>query len=237
MEFKPSSAMALSAFLLIIVSVIAVMVAGNYSATLQLEDRATAKRNAICFTVGFIIWLAVLSVVVGTGMLQAEPMPRLLIFFGSANLVGFLFAASPAGGTLARGLPIAALVGFQAFRLPLEVVLHSWGVNGTIPMAMTWDGLNLDAVSGIVALLAAPLAGRFRGIAWTANLTGMVLLGNVARVAIMSAPLPFGWQSQPPLLLAYYLPYALIVPVCIAGALAGHIVLTRRLLMSPLQGV
>jgi hypothetical protein len=34
----------------------------------------------------------------------------------------------------------------------------------------------------------------------------------------------------PPLLLALHLPYAWIGPVCVGGALAGHIVLTRALL-------
>jgi hypothetical protein len=28
-----------------------------------------------------------------------------------------------------------------------------------------------------------------------------------------------------------HLPYALIAPVCVAGALAGHVILTRALLM------
>ena len=31
--------------------------------------------------------------------------------------------------------------------------------------------------------------------------------------------------------LAMHLPYAWIVPICVAGALCGHIVLTRALLM------
>lgn len=49
------------------------------------------------------------------------------------------------------------------------------------------------------------------------------------RVAIMSSPLPFAWGPQPPpLLLALHLPYALIGPVCVGGALFGHVVLTRK---------
>jgi hypothetical protein len=43
-------------------------------------------------------------------------------------------------------------------------------------------------------------------------------------------PLPFAWGVQPPLQLVMYLPYALIGPVCVAGALAGHVILTRALL-------
>ena len=84
-----------------------------------------------------------------------------------------------------------------------------------------------------VALLAAPFATRRRGIAWGANVVGLLLLLNVMRVAILSSPFPFGWGQQPPLLLAWHLPYALIGPECVGGALFGHLVLTRALLRRP----
>jgi hypothetical protein len=125
---------------------------------------------------------------------------------------------------------VAALVAFQAFRLPLELVLHRWALEGTIPLTMTWTGDNWDIVSGIVALVAAPFAHRHRVVAWGANVVGIILLLNVIRVALLSSPLPFAWMVTPPLLLALHLPYAWIGPVCVGGALAGHIVLTRALL-------
>jgi hypothetical protein len=50
------------------------------------------------------------------------------------------------------------------------------------------------------------------------------------RVAILSSPVSFGWPVTPRLELAYHMPYALIVPVCIGGALIGHIALTRALI-------
>jgi hypothetical protein len=151
------------------------------------------------------------------------------VTFAALNVVAIAFALSTVGGRLALNLPLEALVGFQAFRLPLEVVLHSWAEQGTIPQAMTWSGSNLDVISGIVALLLAPFAAR-RAVAWLANLVGFVLLINVARVAMLSSPVPFGWDVQPKLTIIAHLPYALIGPVCVAGALAGHIILTRRLL-------
>jgi len=94
---------------------------------------------------------------------------------------------------------------------------------------MTWSGQNWDIVSGVGALIAAPLAKHNRGIAWAANLGGALLLLNVMRVALFSSPVPFGWGVTPPLQLAFHLPYALIGPVCVGGALLGHIVLTRAL--------
>jgi len=56
-------------------------------------------------------------------------------------------------------------------------------------------------------------------------------LANVGRVAVRSPPLAFGWPDVTPKLQpAFHLPYALIIPVCISGALIGHIALTRALL-------
>ena len=85
--------------------------------------------------------------------------------------------------------------------------------------------------SGIAALALAPFSRRSRAAAWIGNIIGFVLLVNVGRVAVLSAPVPFGWHDvQPKLLLPFHLPYALILPVCVGGALIGHLVLTRALL-------
>src|SRR5258708_6471905 len=82
-------------------------------------------------------------------------------------------------------------------------------------------------VAGVGVAVFAP---RSRALAWGANAVGFTLLLNVMRVAVLSSPLPFAWPLARPLLLAAHLPYALIVPICVAGALGGHVVLTRALL-------
>ena len=100
---------------------------------------------------------------------------------------------------------------------------------------MTWTGQNWDIISGTAALICAPLATRYRITARVANIVGLALLVNVIRVAILSSPLPFAWGQQPPLLLALHLPYAFIGPVCVGGALFGHVVLTRALWQNSLK--
>jgi hypothetical protein len=98
---------------------------------------------------------------------------------------------------------------------------------------MTWTGRNWDIASGVLALVAAPLCKRSMAWAWLANGVGLALLANVVRVVILSSPVPFGWPVSPKLELIYHVPYALIAPVCIGGALIGHIALTRALLAAP----
>jgi hypothetical protein len=220
MNFVPAGPASLAAFVAILVSVI--------GALLWAVHRAyrTPKSVGIAAIV-IAVWLGAQAALVASGRMTSLPLNGLPLFFAPIILIGLGAGLSPVGGKIATGVPLAALVGFQAFRLPLELVLHTWAAQGTIPSTMTWTGLNWDIVSGTVALIAAPLAGRHPQAARVANVVGFALLLNVMRVALLSSPLPFGWGQQPPLLLALHLPYAFIGPVCVGGALFGHVVLTR----------
>jgi hypothetical protein len=224
MNFTPASSGSVTAFGVIVAAVIVAFLVGARRAY------AAEPNKFIALALAAGAWLGLLCGLVASGRLPVLPLHGLPIFFGGVLLVSVATGLSPVGAKFADTVPLAALVGFQAFRLPLELVLHSWAGQGTIPATMTWSGQNLDIVSGVVALCAAPFVARRRGVAWGANAVGFALLLNVIRVAVLSSPLPFGWGQQPPLLLAFHLPYALIAPVCVGGAFFGHVVLTRALL-------
>jgi hypothetical protein len=228
LSFTPASPGTAGVFVLIVVHVVAAFGAAVYYA--YRINPALAQRRTILALIGLGIWIGGLSVLVASGGMSALPNSGLPLFFGSVLVVSAVTGLSPLGRRIAVEVPLAALVGFQAFRLPLELVLHRWALEGTIPSTMTWSGENWDIVSGILALIAAPFANRHRSAAWAVNIIGGILLLNVIRVAVLSSPLPFAWQVSPPLLLALHLPYAWIGPVCVGGALVGHIVLTRALL-------
>jgi hypothetical protein len=228
MPFTPASPASVWAFTAIVVAVVAAFLAAVRHASLRGPEATGASLTRAAF--GVAVWLGVVSAAVGSGSLERLPMSGLPFFFGSVLVVSLYTGLSGVGGRLASAVPIAALVLFQGFRLPLELVLHAWAEQGTIPGTMTWSGQNWDVVSGIAALVAAPFATRHLAVAWVVNVVGMVLLLNVMRVALLSSPVPFGWGTEPPLTLALHLPYALVGPVCVGGALVGHIVLTRALL-------
>ena len=227
MSFHPASVPSLIAFLLVCGAVVGMFLRGIWVSAL-IEGRNPVPRT-LWTAGGLALCLILLSGLVASGWVQAEPR-RLLLFGGGIMLGCLLLGFSRIGKWLALS-PIPWLLAFQGFRFPLELVLHSWVEQGVIPTAMTWTGSNWDVLSGMAALLLAPLARRSRLAAWVGNLLGLGLLLNVGRVAILSSPVPFGWREvMPKLELAYHLPYALIVPVCIGGALVGHIALTRALL-------
>lgn len=222
MHFTEASCPSVVAFLLIVGAVIA--------AFLVATAHSVPRKKAWQVAGSLFLWLGAISAVVAYGPFQKAPMPGLPVFLAIILLVTLGAALSPFGGLLARNVPVYALVLFQAFRLPLELVLHEWSAQRVIPKTMTWTGSNWDILTGIVALLAGPLCKDNKALAWLANGVGLVLLANVIRVAVLSSPLPFAWKVRPPLQLAFHLPYAWIVPVCVAGALFGHVILTRALL-------
>jgi hypothetical protein len=227
--FTPASPGSVAAFLAVVVFVSAAIPVAAFFG--YRSAPGGGRREAALTAAGLIAWILVVCVAVGSGAMERLPLQGLPFFFGAVLISGVWAGLSPLGGRIAANVPLVALVGFHAFRLPLELVLHSWAGQGTIPETMTWDGQNWDIISGAVAIIVAPFAIRSRALAWGANIVGAVLLLNVIRVALLSSPIPIGWGQQPPLLLALHLPYALIAPVCVAGALAGHIVLTRALLL------
>jgi hypothetical protein len=231
MGFTPASHGSVAVFLALAVAIVASFIAAIRAS--ERHDGVAPGRRVVPASLALGVWLVALSAASGSGLLAASPMPRLVFFFAAINAVSLGAGLSPVGRWIAAAVPVRALVAFQGFRLPLELVLHSWAGSGTIPETMTWTGQNWDIITGSVSLVAAPFAGRFRALAWFANVLGFALLMNVLRAAVLSSPLPFAWQVEPPLLLAFQLPYMLIAPVCVGGALFGHVVLTRALLGSP----
>jgi hypothetical protein len=225
--FQPASAPSVLAFLMVCGVVVASFLRGIWISA-RAEGRNPVSRT-LGVAGGVILWLGLAASLVASGWVEAVPVH--LMVFGAGIMAGsFLIGLSLIGRWLASANPVAWLLAFQGFRLPLELVLHSWVKQGVIPETMTWTGSNWDILSGIVALGLAPFSGRSKA-AWVGNIIGFVLLLNVGRVAVLSAPVPFGWAYvTPKLQLPFHLPYALIVPVCVGGALIGHIALTRALL-------
>ena len=224
--FHAASPPSVLAFLAICAGVVAAFLGGIWVSARR--ESVSPLRRMLPVEIGTVIWLSAILLIVQSGWLQGDQ--RCLLFFAAAmNVVSLGVGLSPIGRWLSL-LPLPALVAFQGFRLPLELVLHSWVAQGVIPATMTWSGRNWDIITGLVALIAAPFCRRSIVWPWIANGVGLVLLANVMRVAILSSPVSFGWPVLPKLELIYHVPYALIIPVCIGGALIGHIALTRALL-------
>ena len=228
--FVPADSISLILFCILLVCIVSVFLFGvYYLGKSRGESLRCVQRNLA----GLVGWFLFLGLIVYSGIVEKKPMPNLPLFVLAINAGAIGFAFSSEGKKLAVRTPVYGLILFQCFRLPLELILHSWVHQGVIPATMTWTGQNLDIVSGVTSLILGLFVYKnicARSMAWLANFVGSILLVNVIRVVIMSSPLPFAWQVSPPLLLIFHIPYFLILPICVSGALAGHIILTRALI-------
>jgi hypothetical protein len=141
-------------------------------------------------------------------------------------------AASRVGRAVAA-LPLAALIAFHVFRLPLELLMHAAASAGVMPRQMSYSGWNFDIVTGITAALVALLAAfggvtRSALLAW--NALGSVLLLVIVIVAVVSSPPLLAFGAERANTWVAYAPFVWLPTVLVPAAAAGHVVLWRRLL-------
>lgn len=147
-------------------------------------------------------------------------------------ILAVVVASSAIGARAADRLSFAALIGFQSFRLPLELVMHRAASDGLMPVQMSFAGRNFDILTGLFAIPVAMLAAGDRaprGLIVLWNLVGSVLLANIVAIAVASLPTfaAFGpdrlntWVADPP--------YVWLPGVLVPAALFGHILTWRKL--------
>ena len=186
-------------------------------------------------TAATLAWLALTGGLAAAGALHFEPPPTMLPLLGVNLVLAVTVALGPVGRRLAA-LPIALLVGAQAFRIVVELLLHRAYAEGLMPVQMSWSGRNFDVVTGITAALLAPILAR-QGAAWSRalvfawNTLGLGLLLNVVTIAILSAPTPMRrFMNEPANTWITQFPFVWLPTVMVFAALAGHLVIYRRLL-------
>ena len=180
------------------------------------------------------VYLGVSAGLAASGALadvDARPPPAgaMLLAMGAGTVA---LALSRVGDRLLR-LPLAALVGVQSFRIPVEVLLAAAHDAGAVPVEMTWHGLNFDVVSGGTALVLAVWLWRGRPPRWVVaawNALGLALLAVVVTVAASSA---FGLlPTEPQLTLPVTWPGVWLPAWLVQLALLGHILVFRKLRQS-----
>jgi len=212
---------------------LALIVAGCLMAMLQRAGRTTATTGT-----AVIAGVMTLQIVLAwTGWFQhweRQPPPLMIVVAGSMALV-LATVASRTGARLAAALPVAALVGFQAFRLPLELVMHRAATDGVMPKQMSYSGWNFDILTGATAIVVAWLAASGRAPRWLIvgwNVLGSALLLAIIAIAVASTPTFAAFGSRPEQLNTWIAdpPYVWLPGVLVPAALFGHWLLWRKLL-------
>jgi hypothetical protein len=224
-----------AAFVALALVVAGAFVAGVWRAWRGADaTRARAGRAALVAAAVSAVWLALTAGVAAAGVLSfTTTPPTMMVLLVAMLALAIGLGASRVGERLALALPLAALVGFHAFRLPLELMLHRAYEIELMPVQMSYAGLNFDIVTGITAVVVAALLAVRRmplflvGL-W--NALGFVLLANIVIISILSAPLPFRvFWNEPANVWVTRAPWVWLPSVMVLAALLGHIVVFRRL--------
>jgi hypothetical protein len=217
----------------------ALFVLANRAAAVRLGAPPAAVRRRTALAAGGVAaWCGLLGLAAGSGLLAQfdwRPPPAAL-FFAAVIAVAIAFGASRFAAPLAHGLPLAALVGFQAFRLPLELVMHEAGRAGVMPTLLSFSGANFDIVTGTLAIPVALLAAAGRApraliLAW--NALGIAALLVIAGIAVGTAPFVQAFGPAQVNAWVAYLPFVYLPGVMVAAAIAGHVLVLRRLYAAP----
>ncbi|HZI29549.1 MAG TPA: hypothetical protein VFD64_15375 [Gemmatimonadaceae bacterium] len=212
-------------------------IAGVYWSSIRTGiARSTAVRHAAVAALASGAWIAVTAVTARRGVLTFDGTPPtmiLLLLVTLALVIGV--AASSLGRRLALGVPVAALVAYQGFRVLVELAMHRAYNEGLMPVQMSYSGRNFDIISGVTALvvgfwLATGDRRNWRPLVFTWNTLGVVLLLNILVVALLSAPTKFRvFMNEPANTWITSAPWVWLPTVMVFAALLGHLLVYRRL--------
>lgn len=177
----------------------------------------------------WIFFQAILAI--GGFYLDVSSVPPRMVLLGVGPTVAliviyFLFFRT---GFIER-LPLKMLTLLHVVRIPVEIVLWWLYQSRQIPQVMTFEGMNFDIISGILAPIIYFIAfrgGRVnRGLLASYNILGIVLLANIVTIAVMSLPSPmqqmsFDQPNRAVLLFPYVWLPTIVVPIVLFCHLAS----------------
>lgn len=178
------------------------------------------------------IWLLLVGVVSYSGFFENTttiPPRFLLVLAAASGLVVFTFRS-------VRNNPLRTpyLIAIHTLRLPVELVLFELFLQKQVPIFMTFKGWNFDIVMGISALLilAYLLITRKKLnktflLVW--NIAGLLLLGTIVAVAILSSPLPLQQIAfDQPNIAVLQFPFSFLPAFVVPVVLLSHLLLLKN---------
>ncbi len=187
---------------------------------------------------GWVVLTAIVAASGWTSRFDSFP-PAVMPLIAASLVTSVVLCATRFGRQAVEHWSLAGMVGFQAFRLPLELVMHRAATEGVMPSQMSFSGQNFDILTGLLAIpLAAGLTTGHLGVkaASVWNLMGTLLLINIVSIAVLSVPGPLrAFHHQPANVWIGYFPFIWLPTFLVPLAAAGHVLIGRKLLLGKLK--
>jgi len=217
---------------------IAIVVAVLAFLTYAVSAASTGKKSltpSITLTV-LLGWIFLISVQTYNGFfLDFSMPPRLMFYIGACVLFMILLFVIPKTRTFLLEIPITTLHYLHIIRVPVEMVLWWLAVWNAVPNEMTFEGANLDIISGISAPFAAVFMvgsrskSRVGAVIW--NLIALGLLINIVVRAISLTPYFYEPSvALPANIGVFYFPYILLPTFVVPAVLFCHVVSIYQLI-------
>lgn len=198
--------------------------------------RASNRSNLLLGV--FCCWLILQGFVAGSGFYLVTGVlpPRFLWLVIPPLITIVLFFVTKPGRVVLDRIDTRTLTYLHSVRLPVEITLWLLFTNKLVPEVMTFEGRNLDILSGVTAPFVAFFGytkaklGRSVMLAW--NFICLALLINIVATAIFAAPFPFqklGFEQ--PNVGVLYFPFIWLPGFIVPLVLFSHLATIRQLLL------
>ena len=231
-------AVKISYFLLSATCLLLIYFAFNLGLKKAFSEPSEIKKTRLWVVTIVVVWIIIISIGSISGFFSdfdsippkvalglVPPMVILLIWTIKSKKLKVLLGK----------IPVHWIIGFQSFRVIVEIMLWKQYDLGITPIQMTFEGRNFDILVGLTAPIMAYLYWKkgdiMRNLAIIWNFIGLGLLLNVIVVAILSFPTPFRYfMNEPSNEAITTFPFILLPALLVTMAYTMHYFSLKQLL-------
>jgi hypothetical protein len=202
--------------------------------------QAAGKSKAVLFIL--LAWMILQAFISISGFyLVTTTIPPHFMFLPAPPLLFvILLFILPPGRKFIDSLDISKLTLLHSIRVPVEITLYFLYIAGLIPVIMTFEGNNIDILSGLTAPVIYYLVFRSKKLSHTSLLMwNVICLGfliNILVIAVLAAPTPFQKIAfdHPNTGVAYF-PFSWLPSVVVPLVMLSHLAAIRQLVKEKKQ--
>jgi hypothetical protein len=204
------------------------------AAVIAISAAYLPRRTTFAIMTGLAIWLVYVGLFSALGYMRDPALrpPGIVWVVGPVVLfVIFVVVRSNIGARVADTIPLWLILGFESFRVGVELLLHRLWEDGLVPKLLTYAGGNVDMFVGLSAPIIAWIAMSGRLGLWLAmgwNVLGLLSLANAAASSVLTGPLKLISTEVPNVAMGMF-PYAFIPGFLAPLAITLHVLAIRAI--------
>ncbi len=191
--------------------------------------------NTVIALIGWTIFISAISLSGFLSDFTTFPPRQVIVLLVPLISISWAVSTNTAKEVL-RHIPAHVIIYLQSFRIVVEILLWMLFLDSLIPIQMTFEGGNLDILSGISAPIVAYFffkkkVSKSLAIAW--NIICLGLLLNIVVTAILSMPTPLRvFMNEPANTIVARFPVVWLPGLLVPLAYGLHFISLRQLLIS-----